>query len=398
MSTANLIATVDLDAIAHNVGVLRERSGAGVIAVVKADGYGHGALPVARAALAAGAQSLGTASIREARELRAGGLTGHITAWLHRPDADFAGAVADGIDIAVSSRSQLAAVLGAARAAGTRAIISVKVDTGLGRSGVAREEWEDAAADIARAVVDGAVELHGVMCHLAFGDEPEHPHNDLQAQRLDAAVADLSRLGAPPAVVHMSNSPAALTRPDLSRDLVRPGIALYGYSPIPSMGDFGLIPAMTLETQVTMVKKADTGQGVSYNHTWHAPEDTVIGVIPAGYADGVPRMLSGKLQIHIGERLFPNVGRICMDQLVVDLGPDGGGVRAGDRAVLFGPASAADGAPVLTATDWADALGTIDYEIVSRIGSRPERRYTGGPAAAQPECAAAGHRQGDCNG
>lgn len=380
MTTANLIATVDLDAVAHNVGVVRERSGAGVIAVVKADGYSHGALPVSRAALAAGAQALGTASIREARELRAGGIDAHITAWLHRPDADFAGAVADGIDIAVSSPRQLAAVVRAAQTAGTRAIVSVKVDTGLGRSGVAREEWEQSAADLARAVADGAVELHGVMCHLAFGDEPEHPHNDLQAQRLDGAVADLTRLGTPPAVVHMSNSPAALTRPDLSRDMVRPGIALYGYSPIPSLGDFGLIPAMTLESQVTTVKRVQAGQGVSYSHTWHAPVDTVLGVVPAGYADGVPRNLSGRMQVHIGDRLFPNVGRICMDQLVVDLGPDGGGVREGDRAVLFGPSSAAGGERVPTATDWADRLGTIDYEIVSRIGSRPERRYLGGPA------------------
>ncbi|GAA4666719.1 alanine racemase [Gordonia humi] len=383
MTIANLIATVDLDAIAHNVGVLRARSGAEVIAVVKADGYGHGALPVARTVLAAGAQALGTASIREARELRAGGIDAHITAWLHRPDSDYAGAVADGIDVAVSSPRQLTAVIDAARAAGTTATVTVKVDTGLARSGIAREEWETAAAQLAAAVAEESVRLHGVMCHLAFGDEPDDPHNDLQAQRLDDAVADLARRGATPRVVHMSNSPAALTRPDLSRDAVRPGLALYGYSPVPSRGDFGLIPAMTLETQVALVKKADAGQGVSYNHTWHAPADTVLGVIPAGYADGVPRQLSGRLQVHIGDRLFPSVGRICMDQLVVDLGPDGGGVREGDRAVLFGPSSAADGDRVPTATDWADQIGTIDYEIISRIGSRPQRCYVGGPSQGE---------------
>ncbi|WP_132993986.1 alanine racemase [Gordonia zhaorongruii] len=378
MTTANLVATVDLDAIAHNVGVLRARSGAGVIAVVKADGYGHGALPVARAALGAGAEAVGTASIREARELRAAGLDAHLMAWLHRPDADFAGAVADDIDIAVSSPRQLDAVLAAARTVGKRATVTVKVDTGLARSGVAREEWDETARTVAEAVAEGAIDLHGVMCHLAFGDVPDNPANDQQAERLDDAVADLTRLGAAPRVVHMANSPAALTRPDLARDLVRPGIALYGYSPIPSMGDFGLIPAMTLESQVVLIKKAAAGQGVSYNHTWTAGEDTVLGVIPAGYADGVPRQLSGRMQVHIGERLFPSVGRICMDQLVIDLGPDGGGVAEGDRAVLFGPASAARGDRVPTATDWADMLGTIDYEIVARIGSRPERRYVGG--------------------
>jgi alanine racemase len=385
MTTANLIATVDLDAIAHNVGVLGERSGAGVIAVVKADGYGHGAVPVAKAALGAGAAAIGTASIREARELRAGGVDGHVMAWLHRPDSDFAGAVADRLDIGISSPRQLDAVVAAARATGTTAIVTVKVDTGLARSGVAAEEWDAAASAVAAAVAEGAVELSGVMCHLVFGDEPDNPFNDVQAERLDAAVADLTKRGARPRIVHMANSPAALARPDLARDLVRPGIAVYGYSPIPSMGDFGLVPAMTLETQVSLVKNAEQGQGVSYSHTWHAPTDTVLGVIPAGYADGVPRSLSGRLQVHIGDRLFPNVGRICMDQFVVDLGPDGGGVAEGDRAVLFGPATAAPGERVPTATDWADALGTIDYEIVSRIGSRPERRYVGGPSGQTQE-------------
>ncbi|GEE01875.1 alanine racemase [Gordonia spumicola] len=383
MTTANLIATVDLDAVAHNVGVLRERSGVGVIAVVKADGYGHGAVPVASAALAAGASAIGTAGIREARDLRAGGIDGHLMAWLHRPDADFTGAVADRIDIGISSPRQLDSVVAAARDLGTTATVTVKVDTGLARSGVAYEEWDAAASAVARAVAEGSIELSGVMCHLVFGDDPGNPFNDVQAARLDAAVADLTARGAAPRVVHMANSPAALTRPDLARDLVRPGIALYGYSPIPSMGDFGLIPAMTLETQIALIKRVPAGQGVSYGHTWHAPTDTVLGVIPAGYADGVPRGLSGDLSVHVNGRLFPNVGRICMDQFVVDLGSDGGGVSEGDRAVLFGPASAGSGERVPTATDWADRLGTIDYEIVSRIGSRPERRYVRGRGQTQ---------------
>ncbi|WP_026919409.1 alanine racemase [Gordonia shandongensis] len=380
-SHANLYATVDLGAVAHNVGVLRERSGADVIAVVKADGYSHGAVPVARAALAAGASAIGTATIGEARALRAAGIDSHITAWLHTGASDFAAAIADDIDIAVSSPHHLDLVLAAARSLGRPATVTVKVDTGLGRSGVGPDDWEAAVATVAAGVAEGAFTLHGVMCHLAFGDEPDHPMNDRQAQRLDEAVADLRRHGAPPRIVHMANSPAALARPDLARDAVRPGLAVYGYSPIPSMGDFGLRRAMTLEARIALVKRVSAGQGVSYNHTWSAARDTVLGVVPAGYADGVPRQLSGRFSVHVNGRLFPSVGRVCMDQFVIDLGPDGGGVAEDDRVVLFGPESAGTGDRVPTATDWADTVGTIDYEIISRVGSRAVRRYVNDPEA-----------------
>ena len=378
-SHANLYATVDLGAIAHNVGVLRDRSGADVIAVVKADGYAHGATRVGRAALAAGAIALGVAQVREAQALRRAGIDGHLIAWLHTDRTDFAGAIADDIDIAISSPRHLAQVIEAARAVGTTATVSAKVDTGLARSGIAPGEWEATADALAAAVAEGAVRLSTVMCHLAFGDEPEHPLNSLQSQRLDEAVVDLKRRGATPDLVHIANSPAALTRPDLAHDAVRPGLSIYGYSPVPDRGDFGLVPAMTLETSISLIKPIPAGQGVSYNHTWSAPQDTVLGVVPAGYADGVPRVLSGNLSVHVNGRLFPSVGRICMDQLVVDLGPDGGGVQEGDRAVLFGPASAGSGAPVPSAKDWADGSGTIDYEIISRVGSRAVRRYVNDP-------------------
>ncbi|MFW0796124.1 alanine racemase [Gordonia sp. CPCC 205515] len=374
MSTSALTATVDLDAIAHNLGVVRETSGGEVLAVVKADAYGHGAVPVARALLAAGAAELGVAHIGEASALRAAGIDAHITAWLHHPSADFGVAIDDDIDIALSSRRQLESVVAAATARGTAATITVKVDTGLNRSGVAVDEWADFADDLAKARASGAVVVRGIMCHLARGDEPEHPLNSAQAQRLDSAAADLRRLGAPAEVMHIANSPAALTRPDLTRDLVRPGIALYGRTPIPERGEFGLIPAMTLTAEVSLVKKLAAGQGVSYSHTWVSSSDTTIAVIPAGYADGVPRLLSGAIVARIGEETFPGVGRICMDQFVIDLGPDGGGVREGDIAELFG--TGRDGGP--TARDWADQIGTIDYEIVSGIGSRATRRYTGG--------------------
>ncbi|WP_344784874.1 alanine racemase [Gordonia caeni] len=371
-----LAATVDLSAIAHNVRVVAERAGAPVIAVVKADGYGHGAVPVARAALAAGAVELGVAHLTEALTLRAAGIDAHLTSWLHTPGTDFAAGIAAGVDLAISSPRQLAAVVAAARETGTTAIVTAKVDTGMGRSGIAPDEWAQTAADLARAQAEGAITLRAMMCHLAFGDEPDHPMNSQQAAGLDAAAADLARLGVVPEALHLSNSPAALTRPDLSRDLVRPGLALYGCSPIPGM-DFGLIPALTLSAEVALVKKIPAGQGVSYGHSWITPRDTTIAVLPAGYADGVPRLISGRFEVSINGRRFPGVGRICMDQLVLDLGPDGGGVSEGDRAVLFGATPAGE-PEVPKAVDWAETIGTIDYEIVSGIRGRAQRRYVGG--------------------
>ncbi len=375
-STAALTATIDLAAIAHNVGVLRATSGTGVIAVVKADAYGHGAVPVARAALAAGARELGVAHITEALELRQAGIDAHITSWLHTPSTDFAAAVAAGIDIAVSSPRQLAAVVKAAGEAGVTTTVTVKVDTGLNRSGVAVDEWDSMAVALAKAQAQESITLRAIMTHLVRGDEPDHPLNSQQAERLDDAAADLARLGAPPQLMHLANSPAALVRPDLSRDLVRPGIALYGRTPLPDRGDFGLIPAMTLTGEISLVKKVAQGQGVSYSHTWIAPCDTVVAVIPAGYADGVPRVLSGRFEVLVNGRSFPAIGRVYMDQFVIDLGPDGGGVTEGDVAELFGRGDRGGA----TAADWADATGTIDYEILSAIRGRTVRRYIGGEA------------------
>ncbi len=377
MTSAALTATVDLGAIAHNLDVLRTASNAAVMAVVKADAYGHGAVPVAKAAIAAGAAELGVAHITEARALRAAGIGAPITAWLHTPGADFSGAVTDRIEIALSSAAQLDAVVAAARATGVAASVTAKVDTGLNRSGVAVDEWDDFAEKLAKAHAEGAVTVRAVMCHLARGDEPDHPLNSEQAARLDAAAADLARLGAAPEIMHIANSPAALTRPDLARDLVRPGIALYGRTPVPELGDFGLIPAMTLSARVALVKKVAAGQGVSYSHTWVTSHDTVVAIVPAGYADGVPRLLSGRIRVRIADRLFDGIGRICMDQFVVDLGPDGAGVREGDEVELFGTGARGG----VTAKDWADAIGTIDYEIVSQVGNRAVRRYlNAGPA------------------
>jgi alanine racemase len=215
--------------------------------------------------------------------------------------------------------------------------------------------------------------LRGIMSHLVSGDDPENPLNDLQAQRFDDMLATARDQGLHYEVAHLSNSPSAMTRPDLAYDMVRPGIAIYGLSPIPERGDMGLRPAMTLKCPVALVRSVRTGDGVSYGHTWVADRDTTLALLPIGYADGVYRMLSGRIDVLINGRRRRSVGRICMDQFVVDLGPGQPDVSEGDDAILFGPGT--DGEP--TAQEWADLLDTIHYEVVTSPRGRVTRTYTG---------------------
>lgn len=368
-------ALIDLDAIAHNVGVLCAHAGdAAVMAVVKADAYNHGAVPVARAALAAGAAELGVTTVEEALALRAAGITAPVLSWLHTADTDFRAAIAADVELSVSSPRHLDAVVAAARAAGRTAVVTMKVDTGLNRNGVSATELDDLLAGLARAQAEGTVRMRGVFSHLAHADQPHHPVIDAQAAVLRDVVARAAGRGLRADRVHLSNSAATLTRPDLRFDMVRPGIALYGLSPVPELGGFGLRPAMTLRARVALVKRVRAGGGVSYGHTWTAQRETTVALLPVGYADGVPRSLSGRFDVQIGERRYPQIGRVCMDQVVVDLGADPGPVAEGDAAILFG--EGAGGGPV--AQDWADALDTIHYEVVTGVRGRVVRTYTGG--------------------
>ncbi|MCG7592962.1 alanine racemase [Mycobacterium sp. PSTR-4-N] len=368
-------AIVDLDAIAHNISVLRERAGsAAVMAVVKADGYGHGATAVGRAALAAGAAQLGVATVDEALALRRDGITAPVLAWLHPPGMDFAPAVSADVELAVSSARQVSEVLSAVERTGRTATVTIKADTGLSRNGVSPEDFPAVVTALRNAASDGAVRIRGLMSHLAHGDAPEHPFNSVQGQRLGELAAAARSAGVGFEVVHLSNSPAALTRPDLAFDMVRPGIAVYGQTPIPERGDMGLRPAMTVTCPVAMVRSIRAGDGVSYGHTWVATADTTVALIPAGYADGVFRSLSNKMTVQINGRRYPNVGRVCMDQFVVDLGPGPVEVSEGDEAILFGPGTR--GEP--TAQEWADLLGTINYEVVCSPRGRITRAYRGG--------------------
>jgi alanine racemase len=310
-------------------------------------------------------------SIGEALALRQAGITAPVLSWLHLPGTDFAPALAADVQIAVSSVRQFDDLLDAVRRTGRSAVVTVKIDTGLSRNGVSPAEYPALLQALARATAAGQVHPRGLMSHLVSGDDPDNPTNDLQANRLRAAREQAAAAGVCFQVAHLSNSPATLTRPDLAFDMVRPGIAVYGQSPIPALGDFGLRGAMTLKCPVAAVRSIRAGDGVSYGHTWIAERDTTVGLIPLGYADGVFRNLSGRIEVLINGVRYPNVGRICMDQFVVDLGPGGGGVQVGDDAVLFGPG--ADGE--MTAQDWAVLLGTINYEVVTSPHGRVARAY-----------------------
>lgn len=372
-------AVIDLAAIRHNVEVLRGRSGsAGVMAVVKADGYGHGLVPVARAALAGGASWLGVAQLAEALQLRAAGIAAPLLSWLTVPGEDYPAAVAAGIDLAVSATWALTEIGAAARAAGRPARVHLKLDTGLSRNGVTREQWSDLVLRTLKVQADGLVELVGVMSHYAWADAPEHPTVRAQTAAFTAAVARAEELGARFEIRHLANSAATLTNPQAHFDLVRPGLALYGLSPVPELGtpaDFGLRPAMTLFGRVALVKQVPAGSGVSYGHAYTTPADTTLALVPLGYADGLPRHASNAGPAALRGRRYTVAGRVCMDQVVLDLGDPGNatGVVPGDVVTLFG--DPATGVP--SAQDWAEAAGTISYEIVTRLGPRVLRLHRG---------------------
>lgn len=367
-------AVVDLDAIEANARILVEAArGARVMAVVKADAYGHGAVPVSLAALRGGADALGVTTVAEALQLRSAGIDAEILAWLYSAGDDVRAALEANVDLAVPSPGHLDTVLDAARHTGRRARITPKIDTGLARSGITLDDWPGVLDRLVEASRAGLVEVTGLMAHFAHADDPGNPVIDQQVDRLHACVRQARGAGLDCPVNHHANSAATLTRPEDGFEMVRPGIALYGLSPVDE--GFGLVPAMTFSAEVLMVKRIAEGQGVSYGHTWHSPRDTTVALVAAGYADGVWRLLSGKLDVAIDGVRYPNVGRVCMDQFVVDLGPDGGAdghtVRAGDTAVLFGTGE--DGGP--TAAEWAQTLGTIHYEVVTAVRGRAARYH-----------------------
>jgi alanine racemase len=357
---------VDLAAIRHNVRRLREHTGVASMTVVKADGYGHGMVEVARAAREAGSQWLGVATIEEALTLRRRGDHGPLLCWLTVPGEDWAAAIDAGIDVTASSVEQLEAIA----ATGRFARVQLKVDTGLSRGGASMDTWPDVVAAARAGEEAGHWRVTGVWSHFAASDEPDHPANDSQESAFEAALGIATSAGLEPEVRHLANSAAAILRPSSRYDLTRIGLASYGLDPAPGhTPDLGLVPAMTVRAALAMSKQIPAGSGVSYGHTWVADTDTTVGLVPVGYGDGVPRHASNSAEVLAAGKRRAIRGRVCMDQFVVEL--DGDLPAAGADVVLFGPGG--DGEP--TAQDWAEASGTISYEIVTRIGGRMSRRY-----------------------
>jgi alanine racemase len=373
-------ARVDLAAIEANVRRLRELAGAAeVMVVVKADGYGHGLVPSAQAAIAGGASWLGVAFLEEALALRSAGVGARILCWLAVPGEQLAQAVLADIDLSASAPWMVDEIASASMAAGRVARVHLKVDTGLSRGGAVQADWPELVASGQHAQARGAVEIVGLWSHLAYGDDPDHPTTAAQVAAFAEAIEVAERAGVRPHLRHLANSGALLHVPDARFDLVRAGIAAYGLAPAPQLSssrDLGLRPAMTLTARLALTKNVPAGAGVSYGHRYTTSVATTLGLVPLGYADGVPRAAGNTVEVLVrGTDLSVRrtiSGVVCMDQFVVDLGGEhDGAFVAGDEVVLFGPGD--DGEP--TAQDWADALGTISYEIVTRIGPRVPRLY-----------------------
>lgn len=388
---------VDLDAIAHNVRVFREAAApAGVLAVVKADAYNHGVDVVAPAMLDAGVEQLGVATLGEALHLREilGGLgeryaSAPITAWMWTPDEDLTEVIAADINVGVPSLAHARSLVEQAEKAQREAQVSapvrvtLMVDTGLSRSGVSPAEWQETVELLASNTE--LVEVTGVMTHMASADAPKSAANDLQAARFAEAIEFCRSCGLRVPRNHIANTPATLHRPDLAYELVRPGVGLYGIDPI-GVG-VELKAAMTLRARVTTTRVVPKGEGVSYSHTWRAQRDTRTAVVALGYADGLPRSVSGKMLVTINGKTYPQIGRVCMDQIVVELGPadNAADVKPGDWAVVFGQGGT-------SADEFAELAGTISYEVLTMPqGPRVKRVFKGGHTdfSTDGSCAAA---------
>ncbi len=373
-------AVVDLAAVTANTAFLldtlrRRGSAARLMAVVKADGYGHGAVPVAMAAIRGGATALGVATPEEALELRSAGVDVPILAWLWLAWQDVAQALAAGIELGVSSLTHLDAVLNAGGrapvAVGGAAVaprIHLKFDTGLGRNGAGPADTGRLIDAAAAAQRSGRLTVVGLMSHLACADVPDDPSVVGQTAAFRGVIELADRAGLRGVVRHLANSPATLGHPDTAFDLVRCGIGVYGVSPVGPVA--GLRPAMALRSTVALTKRVPAGFGVSYGLTYRPAVETTLALIPLGYADGIPRAASSSAEAFMAGRRRRIAGRVAMDQFVVDCGDDD--VRPGDEVLLFG--NGERGEP--TANDWGEACGTIGYEIVTRIGPRVPRRYT----------------------
>jgi alanine racemase len=345
--------------------------GVPLMAVVKADGYGHGMIPAARAAVAGGAQWLGVVHEHEALALRQAGLTTRVLCLLGAPGAPHEAAIRADVDLTVDAMPLLDEIVAAAARAGRPARVHLKIDTGMARGGATPAGWPALVAAARSAEAAGTVAITGIWSHLACADIPGHPSVATQLDRFTDAVKVAEAAGARPEVRHLANTAATLDVPGTWFDLVRPGGAIYGLATIPGGAPGWLRPAMTLRTRLTLVKRVPAGTPVSYGHHYTTAGESVLGLIPLGYAEGIPRNASGVVEVQARGQRWRIAGTVCMDLSVIDFGAER--AETGDEVVLFGPGDS--GEP--TAQQWADALGTVSYEVVTNFAGGVPRTYRG---------------------
>ncbi len=366
-------AEVNLAAIASNLKFIKSKTKSQVLAVVKADAYGHGLVTVAKAAQAAGADWFGTALLEEAIALRNSGITKPIIAWLTPPGEDFKTAINLGIDLSISSVELLAEIAAAGKALNKIPRVHIELDTGMNRGGFG-DELDTAIPEIADQVKSGAVKVIGIWSHFARADEPGIVMNQTQLSEFNSRVEQLKKAGITSEYLHLANSAASLTIPDAHKNIIRWGIGLYGLSPdVKNLGtssDLGINSAMKLISKLQLVKAVKAGQSVGYGSTATTKVDTKLGVVTMGYADGIPRNASNLAGVFVAGKRAPLIGRVSMDQFVVDLGATSL-AKTGDEVIVFGDGSGGE----YTIDEWAKACGTINYEIVTRIGTRVPRIY-----------------------
>ncbi len=357
-------AEVDLTAITHNATVLHQHAKTSqLMAVVKADGYGHGAVPVAMAALAGGATWLGVAMVEEGEQLRAAGITAPILVLSEPPPQAAGPLLAADLTPTVYTHSFVQALIAAAD--GQTVDVHLKLDTGMRRVGLAEEAWAEAFGHLASS---DAVRVTGLWSHLAVGDEDGNDFTRLQQQRFARGVSMAQSAGLDPSLVHIANSGGTTLSTALHLDMVRAGIALYGCEAAPGVLLAGLRPAMSLRSRLSLVKPLAAGDSVGYGRRWAATVDTVVGTVPGGYADGIRRGLTNIGQVVVNGRRVPIAGTVSMDQFIVDLGPGATDAEGDDVWLIGGPSTEA-----VTAADWAHWLDTITYEVTCGIGARVPR-------------------------
>ena len=363
---------IDTTAVTANVRTIGAATSGEVMAVVKADAFGHGTVAVARASLAGGATRFGVTNLEEAFALRSAGFTERILSWLNPTDADFAAAAAHGIEVAVPGLAHFAAIR---TAPGLR--VHLQLDTGMARDGASPEEWVALCREAQAAEAAGVLSVVGVMGHLPCADRPGDPANEAGKARFDWGLRTARELGLAPVDHHLAATAATVSDPQSHHTMSRIGAGLVG---IDESHTAPLRPALTLTAPLVQVRAVDAGTPVGYGHSWHAPRDTRLGLLALGYADGLPRLASNRGEVLVGGHRRPVVGRISMDMTIVDLGPDDGpaSVAEGELATVFGPGDA--GEP--TAAEWAGWAETLEHEIVTGLGPRLHRITVGDPRAA----------------